>query len=290
MTIPRKRSCQAGAAKKRAAAGTPAPFPHDRGPTRPDLQPGWQLAVNRDRDFDFYTKQADYFLARKPEDRPPLMAAYPGLDGGTQGHWGNQDETTWASDRWNGTDLGSVMSGVFRGAGVTVAKGVCVRLGELAVCFNPLTLNYEAAWTGGFVRFSSKRHGFLDGLLLDGTPVARPEQIPHDGAMVYHGFYRHGAQVIFAYRVGDQEILDAPTVVDGKFVRVVGPRETHPLVGLTRGGGPKRWPDAIETRGTLGTEANTGYTVDAIELPFANPGKSLLFFGGLDFLRDWLAS
>ena len=232
-------------------------------------------------------KQAAYFAGQNP--RPPLLAAYPDLDGGNHGHWGNQDEATWRNDAWNRTDLGTVMSGVFRGAGVTVAKAVCVRLGErgeLAVCFDPTTLNYEAAWTGGFVRTSPTRHGFLDGLILDGTPLPRPEPIRREGHVAYHGFYRHGSQVIFAYAAGGQEILDAPTVVDGRFVRVVGPRATHPLLALTRGGGPRRWPEEIETRGTLGTEVKTGYTVDTIEPPFANPGRSLLYFGGLDFAGD----
>ncbi len=60
--------------------------------------------------------------------------------------------------RWNATDLGNLLSGVFRGAGVIVPKGVCVRLGdrgELSACFNPMTLCYEAVWSGGFVRFSA---------------------------------------------------------------------------------------------------------------------------------------
>lgn len=277
----------AGLLARAVAAGTPAPFPHDRAPLRPDLRPGCQLPVNRDRDYDFYGKQAAYFLRQSP--RPPLLAAFPGLDGGNQGHWGNQDEGTWASNRWNEADPGTVVSGVFRGAGATVAKGVCVRLGdrgELAACFNPETLNCEAAWAGGFVRHGTARHGFLDGVLLDGTPLPRPEPIARAGPVAYHGFYRHGGQVIFAYRVGEEEILDAPTVRDGKFARVVGPRDSHPMLNLTRGGGPPRWPGEVETRGALGAEARTGYAVDSVEPPFANPGKSPLFFGGLDFARD----
>ena len=272
-----------------ANSATPAPFPHDRAPTRPDLRTSWQDRVNRDRDFDFYAKQADYFTRLPIAQRPTLLPAYPGLDGGEQGHWGNQDETTWASDRWNNTALGSVLAGVFRGGGVTVAKGVCVQLGakdELAVCFDPLTANYPAAWSGGFVRFAPFRHGFLDGLIMQGTPLVTPEPIQHAGPITYHGFYRHGNQVIFAYKVGDREMLDAPTVAQGKFVRVVGPRDSHPLRHLTAGGGPRRWPDPIKTTGTLGSESNTGYTVDSIEPPFANPGKSLMFFGGLDFAKD----
>ncbi len=114
------------------------------------------------------------------------------------------------------------------GAGVTVPKGVCVRLGdrgELSVCFNPQTLCYEAVWSGGFVKFSATRHGFMDGLILDGTPMPRPEGHKPDKPFVYHGFYRHGKRVVFAYRIGDQELLDAPWVENGRFTRVVAPAD-----------------------------------------------------------------
>ena len=51
-----------------------------------------------------------------------------------------------ADGRWNETDLGSLLSGVFRGEGVSVARGICVRLGEgdgsLSVCFDAETFGY----------------------------------------------------------------------------------------------------------------------------------------------------
>src|SRR5262249_21143589 len=106
----------------------PAKFDFDRAPLRPDDWPSWQAPVNRDRLYDFYAKEADYFRKQKPV--PLLLPEYPGLDGGKLGHWGNQNEETWADDRWNQTDLGSVLAGIFRSPGVTVPKGVCVRLGD----------------------------------------------------------------------------------------------------------------------------------------------------------------
>ncbi|HKI20992.1 MAG TPA: TIM barrel protein, partial [Isosphaeraceae bacterium] len=154
----------------------PALFSFDRSPLRPDQWPGWQRPVNRERIYDFYAKEAEYFL--KQPSVPLLLPQFPGLDGGRAGHWGNQNENTWADGRWNQTDLGTVLCGVFRGAGVTVPKGVCVRLGdrgERAVCFNPETLCYEALWQGGFVKFSTVRHGLMDGLIMHGTPLPRPE-------------------------------------------------------------------------------------------------------------------
>ncbi len=265
----------------------PAEFHFDRAPLHPEDWPHWQDPVNRDRLYDFYAKEAEYF--RQQHHVPHLLPEFPGLDGGTLGHWGNQNEETWADDRWNRTDLGSVMCGVFRGAGVTVPKGVCVRLGdhgELAACFNPETLCYEALWQGGFLRFSRVRHGFMDGLLMDGKAQPRPAGKKPEQSFVYHGFYRHGKRVIFSYRLGNVEMLDAPSVEDGKFVRQVAPAKDHPLAKRTHGG-PAQWPQVIETQGVLGKARP--YAVDTLVPPFKNPWNALLFFGGHDFLPDGTA-
>ena len=266
-----------------------AEFRYDRAPLHPDQWPGWQLPVNRERVYDFYAKEAAHFMGLASV--PALLPPYPGLDGGRLGHWGNQNEETWADSRWNQTDLGTVLSGVFRGAGVTVPKGVCLRLGdrgELATCFNPETLRYEALWNGGFVRFSSTRHGLLDGLILDGTPMARPQGERPAKPFVYHGFYRHGRRVVFSYRIGDVELLDAPWVENGQFTRVVAPANSHPLAALTRGG-PAQWPQVITTKGSLGRAGAWPYVVDTIEPPFQNPWKAPLFFGDHDFFPDGTA-
>ena len=105
-----------------------AEFPFDRAPLVPEQWPSWKLPVNRERIYDFYAKEAEYFSKQKGP--LPLLPQFPGLDGGVAGHWGNQNEDTWADGRWNQTDLGTLLCGIFRGAGVTVPKGVCVRLGE----------------------------------------------------------------------------------------------------------------------------------------------------------------
>ena len=270
-----------------ASMMTPAAMPLDRAPLEPEFWPSWRSPVNRDRIYDFYAKEAEYFMARPVAHG--LLPAFPGLDGGTLGHWGNQDDTTWADARWQGTDLGSLMRGVFRGAGVVVPKGVCVRLGdhgELACCFNPETLCYEAVWKGGFVTFSPNRHGLLDGLIMAGTPLERPAGARPKEPFRYQGCYRDGDRVVFAYRIGATDYLDAPWVENGRLTRVVAPRETHPLAAVVKGGLP-RWPRPVETKGRLGTEhGGWPYVVDVIEPPFVNPWHALLFFSDLDFLPD----
>ncbi len=268
----------------RHAHASPATFPYDRAPLDPARSPDWQHPVNRGRLYDFYAKEAAHF--RKLAESPSLLPDFPGLDGGKDGHWGNQNEKVWADVRWNSADLGTVLSGVFRGGGVIVPKGVCVRLGdrgEMAACFNPETLTYDAVWTGGFVRFSDVRHGFMDGLLIDGAPEPKPPGEKPAGPFVYHGFYRSGKRVVFAYKLGDVEMLDSPWVEGGEFARIVGPAKDHPLRNLTSGG-PSKWPRVIETKGTLGKAGP--YAIDTIEPPFENPWKALMFFGDHDFLPD----
>ena len=83
--------------------------------------PYYDSYVNRDRVYDFYARQA---LNR--EKKPETL---PGLDGGYQGHWGNQnDQETWKDGRIKEMDHGSMVSGVFRGNGLTIPRAVSVRL------------------------------------------------------------------------------------------------------------------------------------------------------------------
>lgn len=267
-------------------AHTPAAFPLERSPLHPEQWPHWQHHVNRDRMYDFYAREADYF--RKLPNVPLLLPQFPGLDGPKHGHWGNQNEQTWADGRWNQAVLGSVMSGVFRAPGMTVSRGICVRLGdkgELAACFNPDTLSYEAVWQpdGNFVKFSDVRHGFLHGLLMNGQLKDAPPSAKPECPFVYRGFYRHGARVIFSYSINGVDMLDAPWVENGKFTNVVAPADKHPLTKFIRGG-PSQWPQVLETRGVAGTGGP--YAVDTITPPFDNPWKAPLFFGDHDFLPD----
>lgn len=257
-------------------------------PLHPADWPNRKHYINRDRVYDWYPRQAEHFRLVRPT--PLLLPEWPGLDGGKYGHWGNQSDSVWVDDRWNQTDLGSLQCGVFRAGNLTVPRAICVRLGEngeLAACFNPDTLQIEALWQGGFLHFSDRRAGFMDGVRPTGTMLPVPAGFVPKGPFVYRGFYRHGKRTIFAYRVGDVEMLDAPWVENGKFVREVGPARTHSLAHLTRGG-KAQWPSALTTTGSLGT--GRPYAIDTIAVPFQNPWKARMHFGGHDFFADGSAA
>ncbi len=278
-------SLDAMLARARAHLQGPATFPLDRRPLRDSDWPNWQASVNRDRIYDFYAKQAEYF--RGQSYTPPLLAEFPGLDGEAYGHWGNQDEAYWADDRWNLTDLGTLQAGVFRGGGVTAPRAVCVRIGderEMSVCFDPATLEYPVGWTDGFVKFSSVRSGLLHGLKPDGDPKPMAKRQPVSSPARYLGFYRHEDSVGFVYRIDDVDYLDVPLYEDGEFRRLVAPIDRHPHRSMIAGG-PSRWPDEIRTAIAHGDDSQP-YAVDTIGLPFDNRWNALMYLGDLAFDSD----
>ena len=259
-------------------------FEYTRDPLRANDWPYWREFVNRDRCYDFYEKEAAYFSRRDTGAR--LIPAFSGLDGGKSGHWENQSDANWADDRWNSMDLGSVMAGVFDGPNGSIPKAVCVRLGDdgnISACFNPQTLRFECAWRGGLVKFSSVRHGFLDGLKPAGEVIPLELCAVPSERFVYHGYYRLGRRIVFSYRVGNIELLDSPWVENGKFMHVVARVDRHPLKTALQGG-PRQWPQTFKVRGQLGSDHP--YTIDTIPLPFDNPWKAPIFCGDHAFLSD----
>lgn len=269
-------------------AHAPARLDVRREPLHPEDWPNRTHPVNRDRSYDFYTREALHFQKLHP--LPLLLPEWPGMDGGRYGHWGNQNDAVWTDNRWNETDLGSLQCGVFRSGRLTIPRAVCVRLGErgeLAACFNPDNLQIEALWQGGFVQFTDRRFGFMEGIRPAGTMLPVPVANRPVPPFVYRGFYRHGKRVIFAYRLGETEMLDAPWVEDGRLVREIAPAKRHSLAHLTKGG-PAQWPEKLATAGSLG--AGRPYAVDTIPIPFKNPWKALFFLGGHDFFPDGSAA
>ena len=263
----------------------PAAFEYDFAPLHPEQWPHKGAPINQHRLYDFYAKEAIHFMKQQPV--PALLPEYPGLEGGTFGHWGTQnDQTTWKDGRWNDTDLGNMMSGVFRGGGKTIVKGVSVRLGEhgeLSACFDPLTLGFPVVWKNGFVGFSDARHGFMNGTMMKGEVLRKDAVSGTEANAVYHGFYRHGQRVIFSYAIEGKEYLDAPWAKDAAFVSDRQVADQHPLRELCKGG-PAQWPQWIETEGVLGSAKP--YALDTLTLPVKNPWKTFFFVSGSDFFSN----
>ena len=287
-----------------AAAAAVEPRASERGreawmaqaPLEPALWPDAGHPVNRDRLYDFYAKQADWFAAQ-PDVLDLILPEYPGLDSGRYGHWGNQNEDVWKDARWNLTDHGSVVSNVWRGAGMTIPKAVSVQLVRardgapgLAAVFNPVTATWDAVWRGGFVTFSDIRHGFMDGATMAGEVVSASRAGKPPVPVAYRGFYRHGESVIFAYAIGGREVLDRADAVDGAFVRRIVPRDAPEAAAWTRGG-PAQWPEVVETLEIPGAaRPGDAFVVDALTLPTDNPWRALMHVTGHDFFADGLGA
>ncbi|MDZ4401423.1 LamG-like jellyroll fold domain-containing protein [Prosthecobacter sp.] len=251
-------------------APTPAEFKPDLPPLNKDDNQHWREFVNRERTFDYYGKQALKFMN---QTLPELIPAFPGMDGGQQGHWGNQnDQVTWKDGRFAASDLGSVFSTVFKGAGLTIPKAVCVRFDDKAAVFDPETLSFPVVWSGGFVKLNDNRHGFMGGGTMDGKVESKDER-KHLGS--YRGFYRFGKEVIFEY------------VLDGQKQTSHSSKPEH-FLDVFKACGPAQWPQWIETKGELGTQ--TPFATDRITIPFENPYGTLFFITAHDFFSDGTAA
>ncbi len=177
--------------------------------------------VNEARLYDFYQRQADYYMAN-PEKIPAVIPAHPGLDGGKHGHWGKHNQNNHSDTRWNDAEMGEVITQVFRGKDLVVLKGICVRLGdqrELSTCFDPMSLNYRAVWTKGFVKFEGFRWGTSRNAHLNGEPLVIQAKAEKPKDSEYLGYRRYGKRVVFQYVAGRTRINDEPWANGEAFYR-----------------------------------------------------------------------
>ena len=270
-------------------AHAPASFEFTAEPLDETAWPNQNHYVNRERLYDFYRKQALHFRDVAP--RPPLLTQFPGLDGGQHGHWGNQDDTVWADGRWNDVDLSGLQSGVLRGPGLTIPRAVCVQLKgdqDFSACFNPDTLSWEALWTGGFLKFSDVRHGFVGGIQIDGTLSDSPrgagwgnehgDSAIAEDSLRYRGFVRYGASTAIVYSDDQHTFLEHPAIQSGRLVRTLekASPDSLPL--------EPQWTEILETQIRHGERQP--YAIDTIELPWENPWQAMIFPGGHAFQPD----
>ena len=127
--------------------------------------------TNEARVYDFYQRQADYYMAN-PDKVPEIIPAFPGLDGGLHGHWGKHNQNGHNDGRWNDGDTGEHFAHVIKGpGGLNIEKGVCVKLGAnhlLSTCFDPQTLSYRTVWSDGWLTFGPFRWGSSRGATIQG--------------------------------------------------------------------------------------------------------------------------
>lgn len=217
-------------AQEESTAGDQPPLPYMRTDHGRASHPYSDAQVNKHRLYDFYSRQAAYYL--DGHEVPDILPAFPGVDGGKFGHWGaeSSSKNNFNSDRWDEMDMGPVVSGVFRhGQKPAVLKSISARLGpsgNLAICFDPQTLSYRELWTGGFLRHDTFRWGLISGVHLDGQPLLTtvpsigwssdgrwPASYQQNTAH-FRGYHRHGNRVVFSYKHDGLAILDAPWALD----------------------------------------------------------------------------
>jgi type 1 glutamine amidotransferase len=78
--------------KTESGIGEAAVFPFDYPPLDRSAHPDYRRAMNATRLYDFYAKEAEYFMRLPHAERPALFAAFPGMEGGRFGHWGAKGE------------------------------------------------------------------------------------------------------------------------------------------------------------------------------------------------------
>lgn len=176
--------------------------------------------VNEARVYEFYQRQADYYMAN-PDKIPQVIPAHPGLDGGLHGHWGKYNQNNYNDGRWNDGDSGEHFTHVVKAKDFNVLKGICVKLGfdhALSACFDPLSLSFRAVWDG-WVRFEPFRWGCSRGANIVGNILftINKQEMPEGGN--YLGFNRFGKRVVFTYEIGKTRIQDEPWATKNSFFR-----------------------------------------------------------------------
>lgn len=290
--LPADQVAMAQRAVQSASHHAMSTFSWNREPIHPDRHPYADHLVNRDRVYDFYAKQANAF--RTKDTGLDLLQAYPGLDGGTFGHWGNQNEETWRGNEWQSIRNHRIQATVFIHPKKTVARAVCYRIGASeawSLCYSPDSMEFVCCWQGGFLAFSDVRHGFMDGARMAGEERALPENagpvrtvldLPDSTIVRYQGYRYQQDRVQFLLKVGDEEYIDEMEVKNNQLHRSLR-KEKHRSVRTTF---PIRRQgiESVETSVRIG--AGKGFVVDTIELPFDNPWGIPLFIGDHAFLSD----
>lgn len=272
-----------------------------------DNQP---LPFPQNRLRDFYAHQARHYLS---SDRPlpGILPAFPGLDGGIFGHWGQNNEAKYADYQLNEMDIGSVISQTLRHFGSVTPNAIIVRLGEkgeASAVFDPDRLTFTDAWAGG-VRWESRRFGLNSGVKPEGRRLIDLKTSGWaTGSREYLGFYRSGKRVVFHYRLAEVPIYDHVWFENGELKRSMTAerrppsgavlvsklrptRDDGPAKALTRSARPQWNRRQVVTKGRLGSGPGP-YVIDTLTIPYRdeNGFRTPFRVGGFDFLPDGRAA
>lgn len=190
--------------------------------------------VNEVRVYDFYQRQADYYMAN-PGKLPKVIPAFPGLDAGLHGHWGKHNQNGYNDGRWNDGDTGEHFSHVVKSNGLNIEKGICVKLGDphiLSTCFDPQTLSYRAIWQDGWIGFQPFRWGSSRGATIQGETWFKKAKAEMPSGGEYLGLRRYGKRTVFEYRIATIKIEDEPWGTKEAFYRRIDIRQATERLSL----------------------------------------------------------
>ena len=260
---------------------------------------------------NWYADQAQAYLdSGKP--LPEVLPAFPGLDGGKFGHWGQNTEENYYDHTLNEVDTGNVVTQVSNHFGKVTTKAVNVQVGNFGVLFDPERLTFTDAWEGGFLKWASRRFGINNGVDPVGNQILDLQDshwvIPVGVETRYQGYYRSGLSVVFHYAIGEANIFDQVYLENGKLFRTMtvegqlhqGVRHKSNLQYKIDSGETKtlalsaepRWnKQVVVTEGKLG-EGDGSYVIDTLTIPYGNenPFNTPFRVGGFDFLPDGRAA
>lgn len=175
--------------------------------------------VNRYRLYDFYARQAAYYLAN-PADNSKLLPPFPGLDGGRRGHWGvTNEKNTTAFVREQGPAFATVTARngdgelkVLSGRGVLVYDTLLP--GLRSVVPNGGLRVPEHAFDKGADRFGLSLNVTGEARFQGNKPDWTRERKP---VARFAGYYLNGEAAVLRWEMGSGVLLERPSIsTDGK--------------------------------------------------------------------------
>jgi azurin len=194
---------------------------------------GYRLAsepVNAYRIYDFYQRQADYYLSSGAQ-LPAIIPAFPGLDGGKHGHWGKNNQNSHNDGRWNEMGHHGLICHTVGGVG---ADGFMINVDaqqQLHAGFSPsANLSYFRYWDGEFTHIDPYRWGTSRGVKQKGKVLTQfnDKQLKQRGKANsigwqvakelrrYLGYFDTDFGIIFSYAIKNAKVLDTLRSKDGK--------------------------------------------------------------------------